>query len=190
METEVTNTLLGILTLPAWLEAILAITSVSFLLWMSWIKSKRQTEALEALEDACKALCAVSRETIIEQRNLYGMIQNRLESDSTLNANSADIFVSGAINSVFYQVMSFCIEIKGEKPENLVQDFCGDCFIEFASSLSRVQKSNGKCLGDFAQITRWHFEERLPNKILVNQDPLIASQYIKQVLEKEWARWK
>ena len=190
MESEITNTILGILRIPAWLEALLAVVSICFILWLGWRKAQRQNDALNALEEASKMQSAVCRESIIEQRNLYGMMRELIENETRMSSVTADIFVSALINSVYYQVQSFQLELKGEKPENLVSDFCQDCYLEFASNLSRVEHANGKRLVNFAEIMRWHFEERLKDLIIYSTDIYHPQTWIRNQLEKEWEKWK
>lgn len=118
------------------------------------------------------------------------MMRELIENETRMSSATADIFVSALINSVYYQVQSFQLELKGEKPENLVRDFCLDCYLEFASNLSRIEHANGKRLVNFAEIMRWHFEERLKDLILYSTDIYQPQAWIRNQLEKEWMKWK
>jgi len=190
MDQEIINTFLGVIRIPAWLEASLAVLSIAVFLFLSFRKSRAQVEALESLQEACKQLCAQSRESVIASRNLNEAIVNRLESDAELNGHSADLFVLAHIDSVFYQVQNFVFETKGSAPQNIIESFLTDCFVEFASKLSRVKNTNGKKLGDFALICRWYFEEKLKDHLIYNQDKTRAPIYIREQLIKEWDRWR
>jgi hypothetical protein len=186
METEVTNTLLGILTLPAWLEAILAITSVSFLLWMSWIKSKRQTEALEALEDACKALCAVSRETIIAQRNRAELDNAVLNQSGLLSDAMADRLVRLAIDACFSRFVIFARMHKdSHQIEPLAKAFRDDAFLDFCKTLSGVKLKDGLSLSDFARICQDEFDF-WEHGVIYNQDLFAPCDRFKSHMDKKW----
>lgn len=189
MEQEILNTFLGVIHIPAWLEASLAVCFIIFLMIMGHRKTKAQIEANQALIEACKSLSISARDASINTRNLQSAIQNRLDSATEINQITADIFIQGAIDSVFYQVQNFCVEMGKNAPDNILNSFLAECYLDFASKLSRISVANGKRLGDFAQVARWHFEERLRDHIRHGQENS-ASAYIKRALEMEWSRWK
>ena len=186
MESEITNTILGILRIPAWLEALLAVVSISFILWLGWRKAQRQNDALNALEEASKMQSAVARNLII-------MIQNRAELDSAILDQSglvSDGFANRLVRlAIDASYSRFIIFAKMHKDSHelapLARAFRHDAFLEFSKALSGVKLKDGTSLSDFARLCVDEFDF-WEHGVIHNLDLFAPCDRFKLQMDQKW----
>jgi hypothetical protein len=189
MDQEIINTFLGVIRIPAWLEASLAVLSISVFLFLSFRKSRAQVEALESLTAQAKSNKALNSELVVFMRNQNQILKEVMALNNLVPMEFAERLVIKAIRSAHTETQLFA-EANRSNPDIkvLAHGFMQDSFFDFCSFLGSVRCVDGTELGDFARLCYDEFEF-WAHGVEYNPDMYVPSERLLIQLTQKWRRW-
>lgn len=189
METEILNTFLGVIKIPAWLEASLAVSFIGFLMWLSHKRTRSKIEADLALIEACKKLTSACTGLIIANQNQEQVWREIASREAVFSVEFLDKIVTHAIQSAHLQSQVFAEANRTNQDiSRLAQGYAMDAYLDFAKYLGSIRCVDGTNLADFARLCKDEFDF-WANGMEHNENPYLPCERLQIQLTQKWRRW-